>query len=78
MEAITEQKITVELTEEQYVHIQQLLKMDKPSKTKLTREEKGYIITALVHEQQAIDYDNQDDLTKWRLKIIDSIVRKLS
>lgn len=35
--------MTVELTEEQYVHIQQILKMNKPSRTRLTSTEKGQI-----------------------------------
>ena len=35
--------MTVELTEEQYVHIQQILKMNKPSRTRLTSTEKGHI-----------------------------------
>ena len=42
MEAM-EQTMTVELTEEQYVHIQQILKMNKPSRTRLTSTEKKQI-----------------------------------
>lgn len=44
MEATKEQTISVELTESQYLHIQSILKQDKPSKTRLSREEKEMIL----------------------------------
>jgi hypothetical protein len=77
---MTEQTISVELTESQYKHIQSILKQDKPSRTRLSQEEKNYILTLLSHECDAMagyDDDNKDEHYYDRQRNIDSIRKKL-
>lgn len=56
MEA-TEQKITLEVTETQYKHIQEVLAMNKPSKTRLTQQEKDMIHHMCSNWSQMFDED---------------------
>ena len=49
MDTTTEQKMTIELSYEQYKHIQSILKQDKPSRTRLTQEEKQFIVNTLYY-----------------------------
>ena len=75
-----EKTMLVELTESQYLHIQSILKQDKPSRTRLSREEKNYILQLLSHEEDALcSYDNDDDKDEHyydRQRNIDSIRKK--
>lgn len=41
---MTQEKISIELTQEQFNHVKAILKQDKPSRTTLTREEKNHIL----------------------------------
>lgn len=77
---MTEQTISVELTESQYKHIQSILNQDKPSKTRLSREEKGFILQLLDHESDALcsyDDDDKDEHYYDRQRLVDSIRKKL-
>jgi hypothetical protein len=78
---MTEQKISVELTESQYKHIQSILQQDKPSKTRLTREEKDFILGLIRCDEDALsEYDEQDlqdEHFQWRIRNQESIKKKL-
>ena len=90
MEA-TKQTMTVELTEEQYVHIQQILKMDKPSRTRLTSTEKFLIsnlLDSMIGELSSVHLKNEyGEPTNWekqeyeeaqeRIKQYQTIIKKL-
>jgi len=79
---MTEQTISVELTESQYLHIQSILKQDKPSRTRLSREEKGFILQLLDHESDALcsynDDDDKDEHYYDRQRLVDIIKKKLA
>ena len=47
---------TLELTDEQIKHVQLILKENKPSRTRLTRDEKNRIMLLLQHEIEAASY----------------------
>lgn len=68
---MTEQTISVELTESQYLHIQAILKQDKPSKTRLTREEKGFIRYCMNHFLEEHPYADDSSMAE-------TIIKKLS
>ena len=77
---MTEEKINVELTKSQYLHIQSILKQDKPSRTRLSRDEKDYILTLLSHEVEAMSgYSDKDkdEHYYYRQRNVDSIRKKL-
>ena len=77
---MTEEKMSVELTKSQYLHIQSILKQDKPSRTRLSRDEKDYILTLLSHEVDAMSgySDNdKDDNYYDRQRYVDRIRLKL-
>ena len=83
--------MTVELTEEQYVHIQQILKMNKPSRTRLTSTEKFLIsnlLESMIGELSSVHLKNEyDEPTSWeiqeyeeaqeRIKQYNTIINKL-
>jgi hypothetical protein len=75
-----EQTRTIEITQSQYKHLKEVLAMDKPSRTRLTKEEKGYILLLLSHECDAMagySDDDKDDHFFDRQRNIDSIRKKL-
>jgi hypothetical protein len=75
-----EQTMTIEITQSQYKHIKEVLAMDKPSRTRLTQEEKGYILLLLSHECDAMagySDDDKDDYFFDRQRNINSIRKKL-
>jgi hypothetical protein len=78
---MTEEKINVELTQEQFNHVRTILAQSKPSKTRLSREEKGFILQLLDHESDALcSYDDDDDKDEHyydRQRLVDSIMKKL-
>ena len=58
---MVEEKMSVELTKSQYLHLQSILKQDKPSRTRLSRGEKNYILTLLSHDVDAMSgYSDKD------------------
>ena len=65
--------MTVELTEEQYGHIQQILKMNKPSRTRLTSTEKGHIKYMCKWW-----LGNFSQLDEEEIDILQSIIKKLN
>jgi hypothetical protein len=67
---MTEQTMSVELTESQYLHIQSILKQDKPSKTRLSQDEKQFIIYTLKHFLEDHPYSDEQGLAE-------SIIKKL-
>lgn len=91
MEA-TEQKITVELTETQYTHIQEILRMNRPSRTRLTSTEKCIInelLESMIGELSSVSLRNEyGEPTQWeqlefddaqkRIKEYKTIIKKLS
>jgi hypothetical protein len=77
---MTEQTISVELTKSQYLHLQSILKQDKPSRTRLSRGEKNYILTLLSHEVDAMaGYSDKDKDEHYydRQRYVDCIRKKL-
>ena len=68
---MAEQTRTLELTQTQYKHIQSILNQDKPSKTRLSQEEKGMIRYMCNKWLEDYSGDEQDD------KVIRSIIKKL-
>jgi hypothetical protein len=70
MKTTTEQKMTMELSYEQYKHIQEVLKQDKPSRTKLSRDEKDFITYCLNSFLSEHPYADEDNLAK-------NIIKKL-
>ena len=91
MEA-TEKTMTIELTETQYTHIQEILRMNRPSRTRLTSTEKGIIsdlLEGIIGELSCIHLKNEygepthweqvefDDAQK-RIKEYKTILKKLS
>lgn len=81
MEAVKEKTMKLELTESQYNHIQEILKMDKPSKTRLTRDEKDFILGMIQGDVDALsevdEQDIQDEHYQWRIRNQQSIRKKL-
>ena len=90
---MTEQTMTVELTETQYKHIQEVLAMDKPSKTRLTSTEKSVIcnlLRSMISELGSVPHPNNEfrETTGWEesqyldaqetIKEYKSIVKKLT
>lgn len=73
--------MTIELTETQYKHIQEVLAMNKPSKTRLTRDEKDYILSLIDGDEDALsepdELDLQDEHYQWRIRNQESIKKKL-
>ena len=77
---VEEKTMSVELTKSQYLHIQSILKQDKPSKTRLSRDEKNYILTLLDHEVDAMSgYSDKDKDENYydRQRYVDRIRMKL-
>lgn len=77
---MVEEKISVKLTKSQYLHIQSILKQDKPSRTRLSRCEKNYILTLLSHDVDALmSYSDGDKDENYydRQRYVDSIRNKL-
>jgi len=72
MKTTTEQKMTIELSYEDYKHIKSLLAQSKPSRTRLTQEEKGMILFMCNRWLEEFSGDVQDD------KLIESIKKKLN
>ena len=68
---MAEQTRTIELTETQYKHIQEVLAMDKPSKTRLTQQEKDMIHHMCSNWSQMFDEDEETT------KLIQGIKNKL-
>lgn len=71
MEAVKEKTMTVEITESQYNHIQEVLKMNKPSRTRLTQSEKNMIYLMASNWQGSFSTDEEED------KLLESIRKKL-
>jgi hypothetical protein len=68
---MAEQTITIEVTKSQYEHYQSVMTMDKPSRTRLTRDEKSMI--HLICTKFLNDYDNGTEYDK----LIQSIINKM-
>ena len=68
---MAEKTMTVELTESQYLHIQSILKMNKPSRTRLTQNEKNMIYMMAREWRTSFSVDEEED------KLVDSILKKL-
>jgi hypothetical protein len=71
MENITKETMTIELTYEQYKHIQSILNQDKPSRTRLTRDEKDMINLMCNRWDQSFSTTKEED------KLIKSIKLKI-
>jgi hypothetical protein len=72
MENITKETMTIELTYEQYKHIQSILNQDKPSRTRLTRDEKDMINLMCNRWDQSFSTTKEED------KLIKSIKLKIN
>ena len=70
MNTTTEQKMTIELSYEDYKHIKLLLAQSKPSRTRLTEQEKGFITYCLNHFLEEHPYADDCNLAK-------NIIKKL-
>lgn len=73
---MAEQKITIEVTESQYKHYQAVMAMDKPSRTRLTQNEKKtliYLCKGLIKDIEFKEYT-----TKKHLDDINNIIKKLN
>jgi hypothetical protein len=66
-----EKTMTVELTESQYLHIKSILSMNKPSKTRLTQDEKDMIYLMARNWQDAYSTNDYED------ELLESIRKKL-
>lgn len=71
MSETTQQKMTIELSYEQYKHIQEVLKMNKPSRTRLTQDEKSMI--SMICHTFLEDHPYTDDCD-----LVRSIIKKLN
>ncbi len=88
---MTEQTISVELTQEQFNHVRTILAQAKPSRTRLSQEEKHTICTILkniINELSciSIDYEfrepTQNEIEDYQLaqndiKTYNTIIKKL-
>ena len=77
---MTQETINIELTLDQFNHVKRILAQSKPSKTRLLRDEKNFILQLLDHESDALmSYDdhNKDELYYDRQRYVDIIRKKL-
>lgn len=78
---MTEQTISVELTQEQFNHVRTILAQAKPSRTRLTQDEKNFILALIQCDEDALsevdEQDLQDEHYQWRIKNQESIRKKL-
>ena len=66
---------TLELTDKQILHVQSLLNQDKPSRTRLTSEEKKYL--AYIVDLWYNELEEAGGTTK-EIKLTESIIKKLN
>lgn len=66
-----EKTMTVELTYEQYKHITNILNQNKPSRTRLTKDEKGMIMI------MASEWQSTFSTTTYEDELLASIRKKL-
>jgi hypothetical protein len=66
-----EEIVNIELTQAQFNHIRDLLAQTKPSRTRLTQEEKGLIRLLCNKWSKSYDSDLKEE------KLIESILKKL-
>jgi len=69
---MNEDIINIELTQEQFNHVKSILAQSKPSRTRLTQEEKGMIRYMCNKWLEDYSGDEEDD------KLINSILKKLA
>jgi len=69
---MNEDIINIELTQEQFNHVKSILAQSKPSRTRLTQEEKGMIRYMCNNWLEDYSGDEEDD------KLINSILKKLA
>jgi len=78
---MSEQTISVELTQEQFNHVRTILAQAKPSRTRLTQDEKNFILALIQCDEEALseadEQDLQDKHFQWRIKNQESIRKKL-
>jgi hypothetical protein len=73
---MAEQTISIELTQTQYKHIKEVLATDKPSRTRLTQDDKKTLI--YLCKKLIRDIEFKEDTTEKDLDKINSIIKKLS
>jgi hypothetical protein len=78
---MTQETVNIELTLDQFNHVKNILAQSKPSRTRLSREEKGFILQLLNHESDALcsytDDDDKDEHYYDRQRLVDSVRNKL-
>jgi 16S rRNA U1498 N3-methylase RsmE len=70
MEAM-EQTRTIEITQSQYQHLKEVMAMDKPSRTRLTQQEKSMIRHMCSNFSQMFSIDTEQE------QLLQSILKKL-
>jgi 16S rRNA U1498 N3-methylase RsmE len=66
-----EQTRTIEITETQYNHLKEVMEMDKPSKTRLTQQEKSMIRHMCSNWTQMFSTDTEQE------QLLQNILKKL-
>lgn len=68
MGATTEQTRTIEITQSQYKHLKEVMAMSKPSRTRLTIQEKSMIRYLCNHYLEETDQSDTIDVVRSILK----------